>query len=248
MIPKTIHFIWIGQKPKYLNYVLQAYRECNPECIINLIYYSNLQLENLYFKKNIQSELDQYIFNLLDNIIYYNQYSDLIKVLLLGKSKSQINHSYTPFIQLFCDILRLDILNIYGGIYVDCDTFPIRPFDESIFNHDKFCVYDKIDDLVFPNNYFIGLRKNLSWDNYFDDSGYKFIQTNNYQHFPKFKQTKSLDFRIRRIKFFKCCLKKEDFKDINTANYFEHYSEFRWGNNKIDATKFDNVFDKKKYY
>lgn len=53
---------------------------------------------------------------------------------------------------------------------------------------------------------------------------------------------------IRRIKFFKCKLSSTDFKDIETTDYFEHYSEFRWGTQKINLTKFDDVFDKCKYF
>jgi len=33
------------------------------------------------------------------------------------------------FIQLLSDIYRLRIIQEFGGIYVDCDTFPLKPFD-----------------------------------------------------------------------------------------------------------------------
>lgn len=53
---------------------------------------------------------------------------------------------------------------------------------------------------------------------------------------------------VRRIKFFKCRLTADDFKDFDTIDYFEHYSEFRWGLGKVNATKFDDIFDKSKYF
>lgn len=242
---KLIHFIWIGQKPYYLDYVLSAYKTLNDDCQISLLHYTINQLQNLFFNKHIEVEQDKIVFNLLNDIIFNNKYHELIDILITGKE--HINYSNTPFIQLFCDILRLELLNIYGGIYVDCDTFPLKPFDEALFNHEKFLVYDKISDTLVPNNYFIGLRKGAFWNNYFDGQCTKIVQYNN-QQFIRFNSKKSFDFMVRRIKFFKCRLSLDDFKDINTTDYFEHYSEFRWGLGKVELTKFDDIFDRQKYF
>ena len=43
-------------------------------------------------------------------------------------------------------------------------------------------------------------------------------------------------------------LTEKDFENVKTSDYFEHYSEFRWGTGKVLKTKFDDVFDKHKYY
>lgn len=119
------------------------------------------------------------MFNLLDGILFHDKYHDLIDILVTGKE--HINYSNTPFIQLFCDVLRLELLNVYGGIYVDCDTFPLKPFDDIMFNHKKFLVYDKIGESLVPNNYFIGLKKGEHWSNYFDrcNDCIKLVQHNN---------------------------------------------------------------------
>ena len=73
---------------------------------------------------------------------------------------------------MFCDILRLELLNLHGGLYVDCDTYPIKPFDDALLNHNKLCVNDKINDALVKNNYFLGLQAGTSWSNYFDGTGY----------------------------------------------------------------------------
>lgn len=36
------------------------------------------------------------------------------------------------------DALRFYLLDTYGGIYLDCDTFPVKPFDDRLLNMDYF--------------------------------------------------------------------------------------------------------------
>ena len=106
---------------------------------------------------------------------------------------------------------------------------------------------DKVKDNVYAlNNYFIGAVAGSNWTNCFDNSYVKIVQENN-QQFILTNKVKTTDFTIRRIKFFKCKLTSDDFKNIKTSDYFEHYSEFRWGNNKVPIIKFDKIFDRKKY-
>ena len=140
---------------------------------------------------------------------------------------------------MFCDILRLELLNAFGGIYVDCDTFSIRPFDDKLLKLDNFCVYDKIGSFCEINNYFIGSNR-IYIDNYFDNLT-PLYQTNNFmikRHFNR-----PLDFQIRKIKFFAGKLNHSDFKDKANCNYIEHYSDFTWGRKKVQFTKFDKLFN-----
>lgn len=65
---------------------------------------------------------------------------------------------------MLSDILRMEILNEYGGIYVDCDTFPIKPFDDDIISksfiaqHDYKIGYGRNARYVkYIDNYFIGM-------------------------------------------------------------------------------------------
>ena len=41
LIPKILHFIWIGHKPNYIDYMLQAYKKVNPQFTINFVNYTN---------------------------------------------------------------------------------------------------------------------------------------------------------------------------------------------------------------
>lgn len=61
-------------------------------------------------------------------------------------------------------------------------------------------------------------------------------------------RSKPVDYLVRRAKFFSCRLSDRDMEPIASSDdYFEHYSEYRWGNNKAEKSKLDSVFDKKKY-
>ena len=245
MIPKRLFFIWIGTKPKFVDFAISKYRSLNSDCDIQLIHYSISQLENLYFGKSIATEIDQIVHDLIVAMLSRKKYATLLTKLISGAY--MINYSYTPFIQIFCDLLRIELLNVYGGIYIDCDTYPLKPFDEQIYQHEQFCVCDRIKNSLVPNNYFIGSKANNSIEDYFDNNIDKVIMTNNYQ-FTHIQSIKPFDFMIRRIKFFKCTLQDDDFANVDkTVNYFEHYSEFRWGNNKIQYTRFDDIFNKKQY-
>ena len=42
MIPKILHFIWFGEKPKYVDYCIDAFSKMNPSFQINLMWNLNV--------------------------------------------------------------------------------------------------------------------------------------------------------------------------------------------------------------
>lgn len=235
--------IWVGDTlPPFVRFAYEQYKKINRSFDVKLIYYSTLQFENLFFKKQIITDIDLICYNLLNDILNQNRYTELIIQQVIQLSKS----GDIPFIQLFCDILRLELLNKFGGIYVDCDTFPIKSFDDNLLNKKRFLVYDKLNNnVLYRNNYFIGLTNDKIWNNYFDNTADKIIQINN-QQIINMNKKKSVDYLLRRVKFFKCKLTENDMLSLyDTNDYFEHYSEFRWGTGKVNTTKFDMIFNKK---
>lgn len=61
------------------------------------------------------------------------------------------------FLQLLSDIARIEVLNEYGGIYLDCDTFPISKFDDKLLSNDFFAVERKSRGMKsFLDNFFLG--------------------------------------------------------------------------------------------
>jgi mannosyltransferase OCH1-like enzyme len=48
------------------------------------------------------------------------------------------------------------LLNEYGGIYLDCDCFPIRPFDENILISDFICTRYYEKNFIRRDCFFMG--------------------------------------------------------------------------------------------
>jgi mannosyltransferase OCH1-like enzyme len=38
----------------------------------------------------------------------------------------------------FVDVLKFYLLDKYGGIFLDCDTFPVKPFDDILLQNEFF--------------------------------------------------------------------------------------------------------------
>jgi len=71
--------------------------------------------------------------------------------------ESLITYNSLPNSTAQSDLLRMEILNKYGGVYLDLDTEPFEPLDFLIFNFDFFGIlYGPGHGGLFIDNYFIG--------------------------------------------------------------------------------------------
>jgi mannosyltransferase OCH1-like enzyme len=59
-------------------------------------------------------------------------------------------------IMLISDIFRLELLNTFGGIYIDIDSLPSITFDEQLLFYNRFCVSRKSGQKIISDNYFMG--------------------------------------------------------------------------------------------
>lgn len=64
------------------------------------------------------------------------------------------------FIQVLSDIVRIELLNEFGGIYMDCDTFPLKKFPVELLTKDFFIARRDTGGGYFLDNFFMG--KSLS--------------------------------------------------------------------------------------
>ena len=113
MIPKQIFFIWLGDnKPNYVDFAVKTFREVNPSFKIDLIEWKIYDIEN---------PKDPLLVESIDSAI-------------------KLNRKDRKFIQSVANIYRYTLLRKYGGIYLDCDTFPVRPFDDKLLDHTSFDV------------------------------------------------------------------------------------------------------------
>lgn len=202
MINKDIYFIWFGENNLNFQKYIDNFRVLNP--LFNIHYICENDLNDI---KSIEYKKD--IINCIEYIQKYSKYRDIIdngKMLNLN------------FITLLSDVLRLELLNKYGGIYLDIDTFPNKPFDETLLSLDSFCAYSYMPhsrENRKKDCFFLGKQKDnniiLNWKNI---NNIVPVQDDNYR--------KELFYKNK--KFFMNC----EFQNIKTynSNYIEHF-EFR---------------------
>ena len=137
MIPRIIHQIWFQD---------------NYQNEINLLKIKNINLDRIFssnipqkFKKNI---IKMFSFNADYYYILWNQ--ETIEKYVLFEPYKKLYYSYDLMIQKI-DLAKYLILYLYGGIYIDVDTYNLKCFDK-IFN-----LYPKADLLLsksVPFNFF----------------------------------------------------------------------------------------------
>lgn len=198
MIPKILHFIWFGHKPKYVDYSISFFKEMNPTFEINFIDDSILKIHsNKYYPHQIE------------NIGKYKQVCDYY--FKLGRSKQQV----------LSNILRLMLLNEYGGIYLDCDCFPIRPFDENILLSDFICTRYYEKNFIRRDCFFMG--KSLELDNeiflYSDFPARDILVSDR-------KDSLDINFLKRKKQFIECKLTPKYSND--KLQYIEHFNIGAW--------------------
>ena len=121
MIPKVMHVIWFGDNvPSYCRFAIRKYRELNPDFVVKTYFKTVDQIERIH-KSSVLNEDDVLLKHCIDAIL--NLDTDYTAQVLKSKNTFKMD-----FIQVLADIFRLEVLNRYGGIYVDCDTYPLQPF------------------------------------------------------------------------------------------------------------------------
>ena len=156
MIPKIIHFIWVGETiPQYCLNSINKFKKSNPLFEVNLLHTTIDEIQTST-QIDIQETRDS-IFETINGkqnrwSIYINKY---------------IKYNLT-FISIFTDLLRFVLLDRYGGIYLDCDTWPVKPFDEELLNRDSFFV-TRMENYFYRDSFFMGFKRGFL--------GNKFINT-----------------------------------------------------------------------
>lgn len=212
MIPKKIWFIWFGDnKPNYVDFAINAFREANPDFNIELIHKTIKDIEDPSDKK-YDKEIKECIYYIL------NKDNPRKNILYKKSIIAYTTYSKRRFIQILANIFRLKIINTYGGIYLDCDTFPVKPFDDELLNNKNFCVHN-INDPWPKDCFFLGCSPGI----YKPD--YKFDRVYNIEKIlPKNK------WYIRRKRFYECRLKY--IENLESEYYIEHFEDRTWQKRK----------------
>ena len=168
MIPKILHFIWIGNKkmPEYAKATIEKFKQLNKDFDINIVNYDNcyehlcdyLHNDQLFFNAFIKALNDKR--STIDTLqkflttCNYNQ-ADFQKLFF-----DNCNIFYNIYVTI-ADYLRFDLLTKYGGIYCDLDCYPLKSFDDNILSepfcvecnykencHDLFCIGNTLNNAI----------------------------------------------------------------------------------------------------
>ena len=125
-------------------------------------------------------------------------------------------------IQLLSDVARIELLNEFGGIYLDCDTFPIQPFDAELLSKGFFRVEKRTCGGTAPDNFFMG--KSV-WhppvtDPYDVPDAFKVVHDQ-----PTFRA----EYLVNRKRFFDLELRYPEHT-LGPGCYVDHYQDGKWRN------------------
>ena len=252
LIPKTLFFIWIGDDvPSYVDFSINAFKKVNPKFNIN---FQHITIDTIEHRKNkIVDRCCEYIIDAADGKT--NKYSIFINRYINENRK---------FCQILANVLRFELLYEYGGIYLDCDTFPIKPFDEKLLEAGSFCPQicsyrnkkinaDTIDDAQL---YDFQLKYDDNYHKYYNNDIFFIGQHKNYKDTIKFLEKTTIVNNINtgvyirnnlndpkflhlRQKFFNCTLQIDQHYYGNNF-YIDHFCDRTWQKNSIGIIRSPN--------
>ena len=156
-IPKIIHFIWLGSNPiprfPFLVDFVDSAEVSSDACSVNKLDWNECMLS---WKKHHPRSNGWQIHVWTDKDIVHNEQSNKVEVIANQMSIVQMHNSeafrYAMKIQhyaLMSDILRLEILNTFGGIYIDIDYWCIQSLD-------NLCNIEVCGQQLAPLEFFCG--------------------------------------------------------------------------------------------
>ena len=220
-IPKNIFMIWLGDNvPDYAKFSADAYAKANPAFNVQLIHFTLMQLEDIYSKENTVG-IEQVLHKSMQVVLQKsNLPKDNMYVKLLAHQK-QLYGSSVRFVQILSDIFRLMLVSTFGGIYVDCDTFPMKPFDDTLLQLKCFTVSRHYNNSlsndgnnVGDDNYFLGSVPGVE-----DYQAKLLLQTYN-------KWWINIPYIHNKKLFYE--LKLQYKPNTNQPMYIEHYCDGNW--------------------
>ena len=212
MIPKQLFFIWFGDnQPDYVDFTIKNFQEVNPDFKIDLIKYSKNDLEN---------------YTSLEDKSLKNSCEIALKLIKEGKNPES-------YFTIVSDYYRLYLIHHYGGIYLDCDTFPVKPFDDKLLNNEQFFVTRGYYDAnIKKEHFFMGSVKKP------DKQKYQLLYPINSYSYDK-------DYVELKNKFLSCEFKYgEHYEKINKRyKYIEHFSTVTWKKTNVNNIKYLSKYD-----
>lgn len=153
MIPKRIFMVWLGNAvPAYAHMAVDMFRLAYAGYDIEFIRYKVDDLRQIRDGR-VNSDIDNAMYGVMREVFDLgkgSRYSGYIENQRTIYGKNMKN------IMLLSDIFRLELLNAFGGVYIDVDSVPGRFFDDELLSKDRFCVCRVSGKRTIPDNYFMG--------------------------------------------------------------------------------------------
>lgn len=228
-IPKRLFFIWFGDKlPDYGRYSVDAFADYNPDYEIVQVIRTKDRLNQICLKGDYSHDIvDFCIHNAYQSLIgkddFYKPYVDFQKAYYGTHIKRPV---------ILSDIVRLELLNVIGGIYLDYDCIPMKPFDDELLSLRRFCVTRHyLDEIPRPDNYFLG---SVPYKSVFPFTN----PTDRYNYISALPQTfygwnSDVSFNACRTAFKKNCFDRKKLNEKFGQFYITHFCADTWGRNSI---------------
>lgn len=220
-----VWYVWFGSHvPKYAEFSMSAFRAVNPNVRFNMVHRTAEQLECIVRGKADCRE-DSAIRAAAERILA-NDPTD-------GYVRRQIGlyGDGVRFAQVLADVARVEMVNEFGGIYLDCDTFPISPFPKWMFEADFVSCCRPRPGGYVKDNYFMARRPDAQrvvdpygcpWETMFWHARWEATSTK---------------FILNRRRFFECSLRPGEFS-FSSDIVFDHYQGGSW---RTSPTSFGRV-------
>lgn len=206
MISRWLIFIWLGSKmPDYGRFCIQSFQEVNPSFEVMAIEEPDVENTKNEDLKDCMSLINSDGNNLYKRMVNRNF------------AKKHLSSTRTRQLTAISDAFRLYLLNKYGGIYLDLDTFPVKPFDDKLLSYKGFVPYYKKNRSDW---FFIGLppgfiSKGMIHGYAFDSEIHRIVLLD--RAYKIFKA--NLDTNVK--KFFSC--KLEHGSHVLPLSFFPEY-------------------------
>ena len=156
VIPKILHFNWVGdinKLPSYGYKTMQLMKEMNPDFEVR---FTHITKQEIIDKLNSH---DEYMTTIIRRAINRLKWRISVVEQSLLTDNVDTDRLFSNIFVVISNEIRFDALHTYGGIYCDLDCFPLKPFDEKLLSFNAFRMINRLNHQ--PDIFFMGSAKNV---------------------------------------------------------------------------------------
>ena len=128
--------------PRYAWHVMNTYKAVNPDFAVDFVHEEDA-------RRPVHPDVAECLRLVRDGSSKYHRIFDV--PIFKGMFRNE-----TVFNTALSDAVRFYLLDKYGGIYLDLDTWPVAPFDDWLLSQRYFHANVRNGDKTYPDVYFMG--------------------------------------------------------------------------------------------